>query len=193
MKKVFLLMVLMATIVQVCQAQERGKFRVGFDFGNVILHNGGGLLTAFEPKQNLTDNMNIGFRFENVVIIKKIDFGDDNSKKDLSGGMSFIGTFDRYFNKNNSMFSPFIGGGLGYNIVGNAQFSVEDESGNAELSGKLGGLVRAGFELGKLRMAATYNLIGKSEIGEGAEAVEVKNSYLGISLGFYLGGGKWKK
>ena len=81
MKKVFLLMVLMATIVQVCQAQEKGKFRVGFDFGNVILHNGGGLLTAFEPKQNLTDNMNIGFRFENVVIIKKIDFGDDNSKK----------------------------------------------------------------------------------------------------------------
>ena len=59
-----------------------------------------------------------------------------------------------------------------------------------ELDGKFGGLIRAGFELGKLRLAASYNLIGKSDLGEG---VEVKNSYLGISLGFYLGGGKWKK
>ena len=84
-----------------------------------------------------------------------------------------------------------MGAGVGYSSLANIGFDeLGPDSEELELDGKFGGLIRAGFELGKLRLAASYNLIGKSDLGEG---VEVKNSYLGISLGFYLGGGKWKK
>ena len=83
---------------------------------------------------------------------------------------------------------PFFGVGAGYSTLANLSFEDFGDA-EAEVDGKFGGLVRAGFELGKFRLAATYNLIGKSEI----ETAEIKNSYLGISLGFYLGGGKWKK
>jgi hypothetical protein len=73
-----------------------------------------------------------------------------------------------------------------------ANIEVEglESTSEAEVDGELGGFFRAGFELGKLRLAATYNLIGKSELDGGGE---VKNSYFSVSLGFYLGGGKWGK
>ena len=82
-----------------------------------------------------------------------------------------------------------MGAGVGYSTLANIGF---DELGpdEVEVDGKFGGLIRAGFEWGKFRVATSYNLIGKSDLGDG---VEVKNSYFGISLGFYIGGGKWKK
>jgi hypothetical protein len=51
-------------------------------------------------------------------------------------------------------------------------------------------LIRGGIELGKFRLALEYNLIPKSdlEIGE-----SIDNSYFGASIGFFVGGGKWKK
>ena len=109
--------------------------------------------------------------------------------------MSYSGTFDYYLSLGSSSVAPFIGAGVGYHQPGTIGFdndSYDEELLEADIlvDGKFGGLIRAGFEAGKFRLAATYNLVGKSEL---LEAVEVKNSYLGISLGFYLGGGKWKK
>ncbi|MEC3964300.1 hypothetical protein [Flagellimonas halotolerans] len=79
--------------------------------------------------------------------------------------------------------------------MGNIGFDtddIEEVEGDAdvEVDGKFGGLLGAGFEAGKFRLTATHNIIGKTDLGEGSE---VKNSYLDISLGFYLGDGKWKK
>ncbi len=177
-------------IAQFTYTQEQGKFRVGFESGYAIPSGGGGILSGLEAKQNISDNMNVGIRFENAAFIKEIELGAANVETELSASISFIGTFDYYFNRNRSLFSPFLGGGVGYNLLGNAQFSFEGESFESDLESKPGGLVRAGFELGKLRLCAAYNLIGKSDLGQGSE---VKNSYFGISLGFYVGGGKWKK
>jgi hypothetical protein len=61
----------------------------------------------------------------------------------------------------------------------------------------LGGALRAGFEAGKFRMALEYYLIPattKYDVvnimkPEGSSA----NSYLSLNVGFYFGGGKWKK
>ncbi|MBA4745729.1 MAG: outer membrane beta-barrel protein [Muricauda sp.] len=195
MKKIFFALLLMLAVVQVSQAQEQGKFRVGLDLGYTMPDGGGGVLFAIEPKINIADNMNVGIRFESAAMAKNVEAGPVSAEASLTASMSYSGTFDYYFNSGSSSFAPFVGAGMGYSSLGSIGFDIDDieeAEGDADLEvdGKFGGLLRAGFEAGKFRLAATYNLIGKTDLGEGAE---VKNSYLGISLGFYLGGGKWKK
>ncbi|NVN18016.1 outer membrane beta-barrel protein [Muricauda sp. HICW] len=191
MKKILFSLLLMFAVAQVSQAQEEGKFRVGLDLGYTMPDGGGGVLIAIEPKYNIADNMNIGLRFESAAMAKNVTSDGVSLEASLAASGTYSGTFDYYFTSGSSSFAPFMGAGIGYSSIANIDF---DESGpdseEIELDGKFGGLIRAGFELGKLRLAASYNLIGKSDLGEG---IEVKNSYLGISLGFYLGGGKWKK
>ncbi|MCK0160857.1 outer membrane beta-barrel protein [Allomuricauda sp. F6463D] len=188
MKKILFVFLLMLAVTQVSQAQEEGKFRFGLDLGYTMPSGGGGVLIAIEPKYNIADNMNIGLRLESAAMAKNVG----ETEADLTASMSYIGTFDYYFNSGSSSFAPFLGGGVGYSTLGNLSTSVDTELVDAEfeVDGKFGGLIRTGFEAGKFRLAATYNLIGKTELFEGAE---IKNSYFSISLGFYFGGGKWKK
>ncbi|MGX1928583.1 outer membrane beta-barrel protein [Flagellimonas sp. 2504JD4-2] len=186
MKKFFFVVAVMAAMTHLLQAQEQNKFRVGLDLGYAVPDGGGGVTIALEPKYNIADNMNIGLRIESAAMAKNISDGGLPQETNLAASLSYTGTFDYYFNSGSSSFAPFLGGGIGFSSLANAELTDED----IEVDGKFGGLVRAGFELGKLRIAATYNLIGKSEIDDGAE---IKNSYIGISLGFYFGGGKWKK
>jgi len=195
MKKLFFALTLMLAVAQVSHAQEEGKFRVGLEAGYTMPSGGGGVLFAVEPKYNIADNMNIGIRFESAAMAKNVNVGSNSAEASLTASISYSGTFDYYFNSGSSSFAPFFGAGAGYSSLGSVGFDVTDVEGiegdaGLEVDGKFGGLLRAGFEASKFRLAATYNLIGKTELAEG---LEVKNSYLGISLGFYLGGGKWKK
>lgn len=191
MKKIIFSFLLTLAAVQVSEAQEQGKFRVGLEVGYTVPDGGGGIFLAIEPKYNIADNMNVGLRFESAAMAK--NFGSFETS--LSSSVSYSGTFDYYLSLGSSSVAPFIGAGVGCHQPGTIGFdndSYDEELLEADIlvDGKFGSLIRAGFEAGKFRLAATYNLVGKSEL---LEAVEVKNSYLGISLGFYLGGGKWKK
>jgi outer membrane protein W len=177
MKKLLIITFAIIGIISV-NAQEEGKFRVGLDLGYVFANDGGALF-SIEPKYNITDNSNIGLRLGSAASIGSSD-SDWNS--------SILGTYDYYFNSQNSSTSPFLGIGLGY-------FALGDIGGGGpagvaiNLGDQFGALVRGGVELGKFRIALEYNIIPKSdlEIGE-----SIKNSYLGASIGFYVGGGKWK-
>lgn len=195
MRKIIYAIIAVLATTQMAQAQEQGKFRVGLEGGYTMPSGGGGVLLAVEPKLNVADNMNVGIRFESAAMAKNVNVGAASMEASLTASMSYSGTFDYYFNSGSSSFAPFLGGGVGYSSLGSIGFDLDDieeaeGSAGVEVDGKFGGLVRAGFEAGKFRLAATYNLIGKTELFEGAK---IKNSYLGISLGFYLGGGKWKK
>jgi outer membrane protein X len=159
--------------------QELGKFRVGLDLGYFFsLGEGtgaGGIFLSIEPKYNLTDNSNIGLR---------LGVATDNSVFGNSSA-SILGTYDYYFNTVNSLISPFLGVGLGLfafeNIILFGANNSYDE---------YGALIRGGVELGKVRIALEYNIIPKTDLQIGES---VKNSYFGASIGFYVGGGKWKK
>ncbi len=195
MRKIILIAVAAVSMMQSVQAQEGGKFRVGLDLGYAMPDGGGGVLVALEGKYNVADNMNVGLRYESATMAKA---SNDGLEASLTASGSISATFDYYFNSGSSSFAPFIGGGIGYNQLGDLSYDLGDFGGliqddiNADIKvdGMIGGLIRAGFELGKFRVAANYNLIGKTDFGEGGE---VNNSYMGISIGFYLGGGKWKK
>nr|WP_299382989.1 hypothetical protein [Allomuricauda sp.] len=196
MKKNFFLAIAILGIAQFTHAQEQNKFRAGLDLGYAIPDGGGGIIIALEPKYNIADNMNIGLRIESAAMAKNVAAVEDVAEIEasLSASTSYFGTFDYYFHSGSSPFAPFIGGGIGYSTLANLDFDPQVTDEKFDIEGKFGGLVRAGFELGKLRLAATYNLIGTSEFADGDDnKLEVKNSYIGISLGFYVGGGKWKK
>jgi len=179
-------------------AQREGGFRVGLDLGYTVPSNGGGgVLLSIEPKYNIKDNMNIGLRIGSAAMVRDINTDNNNTTAKIAANGSYVGTYDYYFNGSGTSFVPYIGGGAGYFSVANLEF--DDNNGSStdmiETTGKFGGLVRGGFEWGKFRMGLEYNLVPKSNLQDvnGANKGQVANSYLGIHLGFYVGGGKWGK
>ena len=197
MKKIIVLAVLLMAFGTV-SAQKEGGFRVGLDLGYTVPSNGGGgVLFSIEPKYNIKDNMNVGLRIGAAAMARDINTDNDNTTAKVSANGSYVGTYDYYFNKGGSSFVPYVGGGAGYYTIANLEF--DDNNGtstdNIDASGKFGGLVRGGFEWGKFRMGLEYNLVPKSTLQDinGNSKGDVSNSYLGIHLGFYVGGGKWGK
>lgn len=172
-------------------AQEKGKFRVGLDLGYAIPSGGGGVLFAIEPKYNIADNMNVGLRIAGAAMAKEFSGSGESLEAKIGTSASYVGTYDYYFT--GSSFVPYVGAGAGIYSLSNAEFDVDGMTGSVDLDSKskFGGLVRAGFELGKFRMGVEYNIVPKSKINN--SDVTAKNSYVGIHLGFYLGGGKWSK
>jgi outer membrane protein W len=201
MKKNILSLVALMTFA-FATAQEEGKFRVGLDLGYTIPSGGGGgILLSLEPKYNITDNMSVGFRFGSAVMDRNFSGSDDWYLKNSALNGSYLATYDYYF-KGSSSFVPYVGAGAGIYTLDNTWFSSYSFLVNNDFSylkldatSKFGGLIRAGFEWGKFRMGLEYNLVPKSNLQNfaGATVATAQNSYLGIHLGFYVGGGKWGK
>ncbi len=178
-------------------SQKEGGFRVGLDLGVVPTNGGGGALFSLEPKYNIKDNMNVGLRIGVAAIVRDInDSGATTSAKVAANG-SYVATYDYYFNGAGKSFVPYIGAGAGYYSIANVELDDTANSDNVmvDATGKMGGLVRGGFEWGKFRMGLEYNLVPESTLQDinGNNQGTVANSYVGIHLGFYLGGGKWGK
>lgn len=196
MKKI-ILAVIIALLSLSGYAQKEGGFRVGLDLGIVPANSGGGVLLSLEPKYNIKDNMNLGLRIGVAAIVRDINDMGTNSSAKVSANGSYVATYDYYFNASGKTFVPYIGGGAGYYSIANVEFDDTDNNNdvNVDATGKLGGLLRGGFEWGKFRMGLEYNLVPESTLQDinGNNQGTVANSYLGIHLGFYVGGGKWGK
>ena len=195
MKKIILL-VLLALVFTNGYSQKKGAFRVGLDFGYVPSSEGWGGLISIEPKYNLTDNMNVGLRLGAAGIAKDVEVnnGQSTTAKIAANG-SFVGTYDYYFHIGSMSFVPYLGVGFGYYEIANIEFDDStSETVTPDSSGEMGGLIRGGFEWGKLRVGVEYNIVPDSKLQDSngnVTDVTVANSYVGISIGFYLGGGKW--
>jgi outer membrane protein W len=187
------------------QAQEKDKFRVGFDFGYAFADKTDGFSINMEPKYNISDNMNVGLRLKTSLLFKNIVISDKNEIINLEASVnsSVIGTFDYYY-RTNSKFNPYLGAGVGYTYLENVK--VENQNALTStfvLDAKNSFVVmgRVGFELGKFRMGLEYNYIPDSTMINRVVGTfpfqtvvtdgKINNSYFVASLGFYLGGGKW--
>ena len=193
MKKIILL-VFITLVFANGYSQEKGKFRVGLDFGFVPSDGGGGAMFSLEPKYNIQDNMNIGLRIGVAAIIRDLNTDGSSSSAKVSANGSYVGTYDYYFHKSGSSFAPYIGAGVGYYSLANVEFDdTASETINPEVTGEMGALIRGGFEWGKFRMGVEYNLVPDSDLenSNGDKVGTASNTYVGIHLGFYLGGGKW--
>ena len=176
MKKLILITFVILGISNI-NGQEKEKFRIGIDIGYVFEKDGGALF-SIEPKYNITDNSNIGIRI-GTAAASEFDI-------EVDANFNILATYDYYFNIDNSSFSPFLGAGLGMYILGDIGGSIY----SVNLGEQFGGMIRGGLELGKLRLALEYNIIPKTNLDIGKS---IKNSYFGASIGFYVGGGKWKE
>ena len=188
--------VLFAVMATCAFSQEMGKIRGGLDLGGCRPGGsgvGGGVLVDIPLGYNLQDNMNVGIKMGAAVMAKADPFGESGS---ASVNVNFLATYTYYFNSGTSPFAPFVGCGAGlYSLAAASADMVEV---TVDVGNKFGGMLTAGFELAKFRMALQYNLVPSSGITVTSTSVapsntSIKNSYLGLTLGFYVGGGKWKK
>jgi len=202
MKRLVLSVVVLLVAVTTTFAQEQGKIRVSLDLGYSIPSDGGGggVAIYLEPKYNLKDNMSVGIRLGSAALVKnfKNTASGDEFKGEIAANNSYMATFDYHFNGSGSSFVPYVGGGLGYVTVANIDVKSRTSSGavstlELEAGGKFGGMIRAGFEWAKFRMGVDFNIIPESDLENlnGDTVGSAKNSYIGISLGFFVGGGKW--
>lgn len=193
MKKSLFLLVLFVSLTAQLKAQEADKFRFDVGMGYAIPRSGGGgVLANFEPKFTLNDNMNVGIRIGVAAYGRDLGLYS-STDSEISGNVSYIGTYDYYFHNGTSSVAPFVGVGLGFYKVANV--SLTTDSNTAERDNKFGGMLRAGCDIGKFKLSLEYNLIGKSDVIDSSNQVlgTSENGYFGISLGGYFGGGKWRK
>ncbi|HWS61069.1 MAG TPA: outer membrane beta-barrel protein [Flavobacterium sp.] len=198
MKKIILLVLLTLAVVN-SYSQEKGRFRVGLDLGYVPASGGGGGLVSLEPKYNINDNMNVGLRLGGASVVRDLVTNDnDEYTAKVAGIGSFVGTYDYYFHKSGSgsSLAPYIGAGLGYYSLANVEVDDSNvDSGELDpaVSGVFGGLIRGGLEWAGFRMGLEYNFLPDSDIENlnGDIVGTASNSYVGISIGFFVGGGKW--
>jgi hypothetical protein len=180
MNRLLVVIIIIVFGISNMSSQEKDKFRMGLDLGWAFASGGGGGIFDLEPKYNITDHSNVGLR---IGIASRV--GDIEGDAKLDANISFLGTYDHYFPIKNSSSAPFLGGGLGLYILG----GTENDTDSSFIGNQFGILIRGGIELGKLRLSLEYNILPKSDLEVGKS---VKNSYFGASIGFYVGGGKWK-
>jgi len=205
MKKLIFGLLLCFFVVSL-NAQERGKIRVGGNMGLTVPTMGfGGSIDLLDIRYNILDNLNAGVKFGGAFMLRDVaQLSNDRGEATMHISSNFMLVGDYYFNKGTSAFAPFIGGGVGSFSIYDLYMQVESgEEYNYQYdevplsTNTLGGALRAGFELGKFRMALEYYLLPQTDRYDVANIMQTAgtsaNSYLTLNIGFYFGGGRWRK
>ncbi len=186
MRKLSFSMILIALTV-FANAQDLTFKPFKFDIAMGYAHPGGGggakggLLFAFEPKYALNDNLTLGLRMEAAVMVRaNVDANGEEVTGDAKASASYLATADYYFNTNS--FRPFAGVGTGLYRTATADLSTTTTEEDVHSANKFGFAPRVGFEYGHFRTAIEYNVAGKTG--------KINNNYLGVKLGFFIGGGR---
>lgn len=169
-------------------AQEQGRIRGSLNAGAAIPSGGFGMVVDGQIGYNIQDNMNVGVRWGGAAMFMT----DLEDRIQVGMNSNFLGTFTYFLhNGGRSRFAPFAGGGLGvYTVAAAAVGTVAGAE--ADLGPRFGGMLTAGFEAGRFRMALEYNLVDSSPVNIGGISdTSIRNSYFAITAGFVLGGGRW--
>jgi len=195
-KRIGLLLVLVLSVA-VVKAQEFKKFRVGIGAGYAMPSGegaGGGVMWALEPGYRVTDQILANLRIEGAAIIRGTADATSASL-DVAGVRSYTLNGQYFFTTNN--FRPFVGVGFGIYSLAAAKFEGNSNGvsgASASSASKFGFYPRLGFEYRHFVVNLDYNLIPNTQAtissSNGTVDTEFKNSYLGIRIGGYFGGGR---
>lgn len=185
------------------QAQEFKPFKVNVSIGAAIPSGGGGVLFAIEPKYGINDQIDIGLRIEGAGMARNVVANGNTTSGDVKFSGSYILTGN--YMLSDAGFRPFVGigaglfgvGSTGVTVVGSGSSSTS-YNGNISAGNVFGGMARVGFKTGHFVLGVEYNLIpntssivydnnGTNQVGT---SVESKNSYVGVKVGFDIGGGR---
>ncbi|MEN1785405.1 MAG: hypothetical protein AAGF77_09720 [Bacteroidota bacterium] len=154
-----------------------------------------GLLINAEPNLRISSNGIIGLRFGVGLNIQKFEnnFSSQYSfdQQNDNAIISFIPTFDYYFNHN--YIRPYAGLGISYCVISSVILeSPSREVPEGSVNNQLEFLFRSGFEVGKTRIGLEYNFIPRADIKvpNGQIIGTVNYSYFGVTIGFNIGKGK---
>ena len=198
MKKLLLFSLILLSINFV-KAQGFSPFKVDLAVGAAIPQGSGakgGVLFSLEPKYAVIQRLSVGMRMEAAVMARGFQSSDGSSTSaDVAASASYLVTSDYYYT--NFAFRPFTGVGAG--IYSFASASVNNQGFGGSSGTRFGTMVRSGFEAGHFRMAFEYNIVGKTSqttvdgSGNTKTTVTSRNSYMGIKIGFFIGGGRRKE
>jgi len=212
MKKLLLLVVFFAvTGLVAVNAQDYKPFRVGLGLGYASPAGDGakgGVLLYLEPSYRVTDAIAVGLKAEAAIMFRGTTITQNGQSYAGSGSVSGAGSYTLngiyYFTP--SGFRPYAGVGLGiYSIAsasvsfaGNGNTQTSSQSETVSGGSKFGFYPRVGFDAGHFTMNIEYNIVPASTstltVTSGGAVTtaktETKNNYLGIRIGFFIGGGK---
>jgi hypothetical protein len=188
MKKITSVLCLLVITAIAVHAQDFKKFRVGVGAGYAMPGGEGakgGVCFYMEPGYRINDAMIVGLRMESAVVVRGYSEDIGSADLDIAGIGSYTINGQYYFS--NEGFRPFAGLGLGIYSLAAVKF---DDGGATETAvqseSKFGFYPRVGFDAGHFTLQLEYNLIPATEYAGG----EFKNSYLGIKVGGFFGGGR---
>lgn len=159
----------------------------------------GGVLFALEPKYEVIPNLSVGLRMEIAVMVRgqiENTASTSTAKVDAKAAGSYLVTGDYYFTQ--TKVRPFAGLGLGiYKLAAASATSdgTTTSTASASAGSKFGEMVRAGVELSHFRIGLEYNIVPSTKVdmvnSSGVHSTaSAKNGYLGIKVGFVIGGGR---
>lgn len=194
MKTNIIVLFLLAITATLTYGQDFKPFKVGIGVGYAVPAStgsgaGGGALFFIEPAYRAADNISIGLRLESAIIARGISgVGNDDISGDASSNLSYTLNGQYYFNDN--YVRPFVGAGLGLFSLAALKFNTASgntvEADEAAAATRFGFYPRVGIDAGHFNFTIDYNIIPKTTI---PNVGEVRNHYLGIRLGFSIGGG----
>jgi hypothetical protein len=198
MKKI-VLGILLLTTVAIANAQSEFKpFKVDVSLGYAIPGGSGskgGVLFVVEPKYAVMPQVSVGLRMEAAVMARgQVDASGNAADVSVKAAGSYLLTGDYYFTQNTVR--PFAGLGLGIYSLASASANTDGYTSSASAGSKFGEMVRAGVEISHFRVGLEYNIVPSTKgeivnISTGAKSTyTTKNGYIGIKLGFCIGGGK---
>lgn len=192
MKKFVYLLALAMLMSTFTNAQEYKKFKVGVGLGYAMASgsgSSGGVLFTLEPAYRLQDNLSIGLRMESAIIVRGFSQSSSSASIDAAAVGSYTLNGQYYFGS--TSFRPFVGAGFGLYSLAAVSESVSSGGSNVSVAiaaeSKFGFYPRVGFDYRHFNMALDYNIIPATTVGGGND---LKNSYIGIRIGAFFGGGK---
>ncbi len=206
MKKYLLVIGFLGAMLFTANAQDYKNFRVGLGLGYASPGGEGakgGVLLYLEPSYRVNDQIAVGLRLETAAMARGVAFSGTGttatSDAEVSANASYTINGQYYFS--NGTFRPFAGLGFGIYSLASVSASVTGGSGGSSSTveasastSEFGFYPRLGFDAGHFTMQVEYNLIPATESlvvsGTSTFTSEAKNSYLGVKLGFFIGGGK---
>lgn len=206
MKRVLLTICIIVGATLSSMAQEFNPVKVGFGFGYASPGGEGakgGVIVYLEPAYRINDAIAIGLRFEAAAMARSVVLSGGGTtlvgETEVQGNASYSLNGQYYFM--GGSFRPFAGAGFGLFTLASQTASVSGTGGSVTATAsnnKFGFYPRVGFDMGHLTLQVEYNIIPANEaevsvtVGTVTETLSSKstNSYLGVKLGFFVGGGK---
>lgn len=200
LKKVLLLAILLCSLFNL-KAQVKDNMQLGIETGHLLFSDSENLsiFLHVEPKLEIAKNTFLGLRASIVFNTQKFDnyvpLQFEIPEEFDNGGLSVVPTLEYHFRESyfrRKFFRPYLGLGIGAYFVSkrvDVFSNTSNEKFDVNVNNQLGVLFRGGAESGKLRIGLEYNFIQKAdlEIPSGQVVGTVKNSYLGLSIGFIIG------